>query len=147
MNYITIERAQKNYENIVAKNEANLNAIRARIDQRTQAGLDHKDLDQELSTARTVAERTEAFAQKALDKAKEDAAIQKAKTDARIQANQEKAEKKLKILALREYLKNGGSSSDFEKAWPDLRKKMLENATLEGVAEAGKDSQTSVRSL
>lgn len=136
----TVEQAQRDYDRVVKHNEAQIDAIKRRIEARENVGRDHADLDAELAKVEQIADNAESISRKSLDEAKAHEAITLQKVQ---QAEAEKADKAtaaLKGKALAAYKKNGGKAEDFEGDWRTIHKKMLEDATIQGVTE----KQTSI---
>jgi hypothetical protein len=130
----TVAQAKKNLEEIQAFNKKKLADLDVIYYDRLEKKLDLTQIKKDIAQAQTIADRAETLAERSLAQAERDELLVAQEAERKATAIADEVNSKMKARAQREFVERGGSSSEFENAWPQLRQKLIEQAVTERVA-------------
>lgn len=132
---MSTQHLKDHLEKVRQDNQKRIDRLTSQIEARKSKGLDHADLEKELSQVKTTAARSEELAERRLAEA-EKAAQDKANAENSKRAkNAAEVDAKRKRAALRLWIAQGGEPDEFENAWTGIRAELLKSAVVQGTAD------------
>src|SRR5688572_24851698 len=121
---------KRNLEVIQGENAKKLAALDAVYYDRLSRGLDLTQIKKDMEQAKTIAEKSEELAAKALKVAEDRELVQAEAAEKNQQRVSAELENRQKVKAEHAWLAAGGDPKQFESSWPIMREELLKQAVI-----------------